>query len=82
MICESSYHLFSLFQDSIASLYEKLTKVNFFLLKRPHNHRQMQTNPITKVRLKELQSGETSFILNIAQRMAIAANLSKLEKLR
>jgi hypothetical protein len=42
----------------------------------------MQTNPITKVRLKELQSGETSFILNIAQRMAIAANLSKLEKLR
>jgi hypothetical protein len=42
----------------------------------------MHTKPTTKVRLKELQIGETSFILNIAQKMDIAANLSKLEILR
>jgi hypothetical protein len=42
----------------------------------------MHTKPITKVKLKELQGGETSFFLNIAQRMDIAPNLSKLEKLR
>jgi hypothetical protein len=42
----------------------------------------MHTKSITKVRLKELQSGETSFILHIDQKKDIVANLNKLEILR
>jgi hypothetical protein len=52
-----------------------------FLLKHLHNHRQIHTNPITKGRFKELQSGEASFILNMAQKMDIAAILASLRYL-
>jgi hypothetical protein len=67
MIHESPYYLSSLFQDLGASLYGKCGQSEEFLLKHPHNHRWMHTKPITDAKLKQLQSGETSFILHTTQ---------------